>query len=162
MGAVLIAAVPPLMLKAASNPEGIPIEVFDGMRRDISRDRSQFYRDFAPMFFGANREDSSVSEGGVDQFWLQCLQAGLRGARECIAAFSETDFTQDLQRFDIPTLFIHGEDDQIVPIDLSSRKSARLVPGAQEIYYPGAPHGLMATHADRLNEDLLAFLKTLA
>ncbi len=161
-GAVLIAAVPPIMLKTEANPEGIPMAFFDQMRRDISADRSQFYREIAPLFFGSNREGSSVSEGILDQFWLQCLQAGLHGARECIAAFSETDFTQDLKRFDIPTLFIHGDDDQIVPIDIASRKAARLVPGAQEIYYPSGPHGLMATHVDRLNEDLLAFLKTLA
>ncbi len=161
-GAVLIAAVPPLMLKTPDNPEGIPMEFFDQMRRDISSDRAQFYRDIAPLFFGSNREGSVVSDGILDQFWLQCIQAGLHGARECISAFSESDFRKDLQRFDVPTLFIHGEDDQIVPVDIASRKAARLVPGAQEIYYPGAPHGLMATHVDRLNEDLLSFLRSLA
>lgn len=158
-GAVLIAAVTPIMARTDANPDGLPVELFDAMRRDIAADRSQFYRNLAPAFYGANRPGSAVSEGVLDQFWLWSMQAGLRNVYECIAAFSATDFTQDLAKFDVPTLFIHGEDDQIVPIDQSSRKAAVIVPDSREIYYPGAPHGLMSTHADRLNSDLLQFLR---
>jgi non-heme chloroperoxidase len=158
--AVLIAAVPPIMLQTPANPEGLPIEVFDGLRRDIVKDRSQFYRDLAPMFYGANRPDAQVSQGTLDQFWLWSMQAGLRNAYESIRAFSETDFTEDLKRFDVPTLVLHGEDDQIVPVHDSARKSARMIPGAKDIYYPGAPHGVTATHQDQVNADLLAFIKS--
>src|SRR5947207_8825227 len=158
--AVLIAAVPPLMVKNASNPEGLPIELFDGLRSGLYKDRSQFYKDFALMFYGANRPDAKVSKGLLEQFWLWSMQAGLKNSYESIKAFSETDFTEDLKKFDVPTLVMHGEDDQIVPVKDSARKSARLIKGAKEIYYPGAPHGLTATHQDKINEDLLAFLKS--
>jgi non-heme chloroperoxidase len=158
--AVLIAAVPPLMLKTPANPEGLPMEVFDNLRRGILKDRSQFYEDLALMFYGANRPGAKVSPGTLDQFWLWSMQAGLKNAYESIKAFSETDFTDDLRKFDIPTLVMHGEDDEIVPVKDASKKSARLIKGAKEIYYPGAPHGLTATHQDRVNADLLAFLRS--
>jgi non-heme chloroperoxidase len=158
--AVLIAAVPPLMLKTATNPEGLPSEVFDSLRSSLARDRSQFYKDFALMFYGANRPGAKVSPGTLEQFWLWSMQAGLKNAYDCIKAFSETDFTQDLKKFDIPTLVMHGEDDQVVPVKDSARKSARQIEGAIEIYYPGLPHGLTATHADLVNRDLLEFLRT--
>jgi len=158
--AVLIAAVPPIMLKSAANPEGLPMEVFDTMRSALTRDRSQFYKDLAPMFYGANRPGAQVSQGILDQFWLWSMQAGLKNAYDSIRAFSETDFTRDLKEFDVPTLVMHGEDDQIVPVKDSARKSARLIPGAKEIYYPGAPHGLTATLQDQINADLLAFIRS--
>jgi non-heme chloroperoxidase len=157
--AVLIAAVPPIMLKSPSNPEGLPLEVFDTMRRDLFKDRSQFYKDLALMFYGANRPGAKVSQGLLDQFWLWSMQAGLKNAYESIKAFSETDFTEDLKKFDVPTLVLHGEDDQIVPVKDSAVKSARLIKGAKDLYYPGAPHGITATHQDQVNSDLLAFLK---
>jgi non-heme chloroperoxidase len=157
--AVLVAAVPPMMLKSAANPEGLPIEVFDKMRTDLARNQSQFYKDLAIPFYGANRSGAKVPQGTLDQFWLWSMQAGLLNAYESIKAFSETDFTEDLKKFDVPTLVMHGEDDQIVPVKDSARKSARLIKGAKEIYYPGAPHGLTATHQDQVNADLLAFLK---
>ena len=156
--AVLIAAVPPLMLQTPANPEGLPIEVFDNLRSGIMRDRSQFYKDLATPFYGANRPGAKVSRGTLDQFWLWGMQAGLKNAYESIKAFSETDQTEDLKQFDVPTLVLHGEDDQIVPVKDSAKKSARLIKGAKEIYYPGAPHGLTATHQDQVNADLLAFL----
>jgi len=158
--AVLIAAVPPLLVKSASNPEGVPIEVFDEGRRSLANDRSQYYKDFAAPFYGANRPDSKVSQGMLDQFWLWSMQAGLKNSYDSIKAFSETDFTEDLKNFDVPTLVLHGEDDQIVPIKGSAKKSARLIKGAQEIYLPGRPHGLTATHADEVNAALLEFLKS--
>jgi non-heme chloroperoxidase len=158
--AALISAVPPIMVKSDANPEGLPIEVFDGMRAGLARDRSQFYKDLAVQFYGANRPDAKVSQGALDQFWLWSMQSGLKNAYDCIKAFSETDFTEDLQKFDVPTLVLHGEDDQIVPVKDSARKSARLIKGAQEIYYPGAPHGLTATLQDHFNADLLAFLRS--
>ena len=155
--AVLIAAVPPMLVKTATNPGGLPREVFDGLRAAFATDRAQAYKDFAATFYGANRPGSHVSEGTLAQFWLWSMQAGLTNVFDSIKAFSETDFTEDLAKFDIPTLVMHGEDDQIVPIDISSRKSAKLIAGAVEIYYPGLPHGLTATHADVVNRDLLAF-----
>jgi non-heme chloroperoxidase len=158
--AVLIAAVPPIMVKSAVNPEGLPMEAFDGMRNSLNKDRSQFYKDLAVMFYGANRPGAKVSQGTLDQFWLWSMQAGLRNAYESIKAFSETDFTEDLKKFDVPTLVMHGEDDQIVPIKDSAKKSARLIKGAKEIYYPGRPHGLTATHQDEVNADLLEFLRS--
>ena len=158
--AVLIAAVPPIMLKSAANPEGLPIEVFDKMRSDLFNDRSQFYKDLALMFYGANRPGAKVSQGILDQFWLWSMQAGLKNAYESIKAFSETDFTEDLKKFDVPTLVMHGEDDQIVPVKDAAKKSARLIKGAKEMYYPGAPHGLTATLQDQVNADLLAFLRS--
>src|SRR5262245_22903653 len=161
-GAVLIAAVRPIMLKSATNPEGLPMEVFDQIRAGVAGDRSQFYKDLALQFYGANRPAAKVSQGMLDQFWLWSMQAGARGAYDSVKAFSETDFTEDLKKFDVPTLVLHGEDDQIVPVKNSARKSAKLIKGAKEIYYPGAPHGLTSTLQDRVNADLLAFLKTAA
>jgi non-heme chloroperoxidase len=158
--AVLIAAVPPIMLKSAANPEGLPMEVFDNMRSSMMKDRSQFYKDLATQFYGANRPGAKVSQGMLDQFWLWSMQAGLKNAYESIKAFSETDFTEDLKKIDVPTLVLHGEDDQIVPVKDSAVKTARLIRGAKEIYYPGAPHGLTATLQDQVNSDLLAFLKS--
>jgi non-heme chloroperoxidase len=158
--AVLIAAVPPIMLKTPANPEGLPLEVFDNLRSSLIKDRSQFYQDLAPMFYGANRPGAKVSQGTLDQFWLWSMQAGLKNAYESIKAFSETDFTDDLKKFDVPTLVLHGEDDQIVPVKDSAVKSARLIKGAKAIYYPGAPHGITATHQDQVNADLLAFLRS--
>ena len=158
--AVLLAAVPPIMLKSATNPEGLPMEVFDNLRKALTADRSQFYKDLAIQFYGANRPGAKVSQGILDQFWLWSMQAGLRNAYDSIKAFSETDFTEDLKKFDVPTLVMHGEDDQIVPVKDSARKSARLIKGAKEIYYPGAPHGLTATLQDQVNADLLAFLRS--
>jgi non-heme chloroperoxidase len=155
--AVLIAAVPPIMLKSESNPEGLPIELFDNLRSSLAKDRSQTYKDFALQFFGANRPGAQVSQGILDQFWLWSMQAGLKNSYDSIKAFSETDFTEDLKKFDIPTLVMHGEDDQIVPVKDSAKKSAKVIKGAVEIYYPGLPHGLTATHADVVNRDLLAF-----
>jgi non-heme chloroperoxidase len=157
--AVLIAAVPPIMLKTAANPEGLPIEVFDAIRAGVAKDRSQYYKDLAIQFYGANREGAKVSQGTLDQFWLWSMQCGLTNAYESIKAFSETDFTEDLKKFDVPTLVLHGEDDQIVPVNDSARKSARLIKGAKDIYYPGAPHGLTATHQDQVNAELLTFLR---
>jgi non-heme chloroperoxidase len=158
--AVLIGAVPPVMVKSVANPKGLPIEVFDGLRKSLANDRSQFYKDFAHMFYGANRPGASVSQGTLDQFWLLCMQAGLKNAYDCIKAFSETDFTEDLKKFDVPTLILHGEDDQIVPINDSAKKSVRLIKGAKSIVYPGKPHGLFSTYADQVNADLLEFLKS--
>jgi len=156
--AVLIAAVPPLMVKTANNPEGLPLEVFDGLRSSLLKDRSQFYKDFALPFYGANRPGAKVSQGTLDQFWLWSMQAGLKNSYDSIKAFSETDFTEDLKKIDVPTLVLHGEDDQIVPVKDSARKSARLIKGAKDVYYPGAPHGLTSTHQDQVNEELLAFI----
>src|SRR5690348_150836 len=157
--AVLIAAVPPIMVQSPANPEGLPIDVFNALRADLTKDQSQFYKNLAVQFYGANRAGAKVSQGILDQFWLWSMQSGLKNAYESIKAFSETDFTEDLKRFDVPTLVLHGEDDQIVPVNDSARKSARLIKGAKDIYYPGAPHGLTATHQDQVNGDLLAFLR---
>jgi non-heme chloroperoxidase len=158
--AVLIAAVPPIMLKSKSNPEGLPMEVFDGIRAGVAGDRSQYYKDLAIAFYGANRQGAKVSQGTLDQFWLWSMQAGMKNAYESVKAFSETDFTEDLKKFDVPTLVLHGEDDQIVPVKDSARKSAKLIKGARDIYYPGAPHGITATHEDQVNADLLAFIRS--
>jgi non-heme chloroperoxidase len=157
--AVLIAAVPPILLKSPANPEGLPIELFDGLRSGLANDRAQFYKDFAILFYGANRPGAKVSQGLLDQFWLWSMQSGLKNSYESIKAFSETDFTEDLKKFDVPTLVMHGEDDQVVPVKDSAKKSAKLIKGAVEIYYPGLPHGLTATHPDLVNRDLLAFLR---
>ncbi|MGH7625771.1 MAG: alpha/beta fold hydrolase [Gemmatimonadaceae bacterium] len=156
---VLISAIPPLVLKTPTNLEGLPIEVFDGLRASLFKDRAQFYRDFAIQFFGANRAGAKVSQGLLDEFWTWSMQSGLLNSYECIKAFSETDFTQDLKQFDVPTLVLHGEDDQVVPIKDSAMKSAKLIKGAKEIYYPGAPHGITATHQDQVNAELLRFLR---
>ena len=156
----LIAAVPPLMLKTADNPGGLPMEVFDGIRRGCLADRAQFYKDLASgPFFGANRPGAKVSQGMIDAFWLQGMQAGHKNTYDCIKAFSETDFTEDLKEFDVPTLIVHGDDDQVVPIGASGRASAKIVKNARLEVYKGAPHGLTHTHAERLNADLLSFLK---
>jgi non-heme chloroperoxidase len=157
--AVLLAAVPPIMLKTDANPEGLPLQVFDELRAGVAGDRSQFYKDLAVPFYGANRDGANVSQGLLDQFWLWSMQAGAWGSYASVKAFSETDFTDDLAKFDVPTLVMHGEDDQIVPVHDAARKSARLINGAQEIYYPGGPHGITATDPDRINADLLAFLR---
>ena len=158
--AVLLSAVPPLMLKTEANPEGLPIEVFDGLRDGVFKDRSQFYKDLAVQFYGANRPGAQVSQGILDQFWLWGMQSGLKNAYECIKAFSETDFTGDLRAMDMPTLVMHGEDDQIVPVHDAGKKSARILKNAQEIYYPGAPHGMTATLQDQVNADLLTFIRS--
>ncbi|WP_321473927.1 alpha/beta hydrolase [uncultured Paludibaculum sp.] len=157
--AVLISAVPPIMIKTDENPEGLPIEVFNGFRDSVANDPSQFYKDFAVLFFGANRPGAKVSQGLLDQIWFLSMQAGVQNVYECIKAFSETDFTDDLKKFDIPTLLLHGEDDQIVPVADTSRKAAKLIRDVKAIYYPGAPHGITATHMDQVNTDLLQFLK---
>jgi non-heme chloroperoxidase len=157
----LIAAVPPLMLKTAANPGGLPMEVFDGIRNASLADRSQLYKDLASgPFFGANRPGAKVSQGTMDSFWLQGMRAGHKNTFDCIKAFSETDFTEDLKKFDVPTLIVHGDDDQIVPIGASALSAAKLVKNATLKVYAGAPHGLADTHKDQLNADLLAFLKT--
>ena len=157
--AVLVGAVPPLMLKTAANPGGLPIEAFDQIRAGVSADRSQFYKDLSAPFYGANRPGSQVSQGLRDTFWLWSMQVGLKGAFDCVKAFSETDLTEDLKKFDIPTLIIHGDDDQIVPIGDSALLSSKIVKGATLKIYPGAPHGLTSTHKDQFNADLLSFLR---
>jgi non-heme chloroperoxidase len=157
--AVLIGAVTPLLVKSPEHPDGVPKEVFDDLRSRVAADRSQFYQELAVQFYGANRPGNKVSQGTLDQFWLWSMQVGLKNAYECIAVFSETDTTEDLKKFDIPTLLMHGEDDQIVPIDITSRKVAQIVDDAREIYYPGGSHGLTATLQDQVNADLLAFLR---
>lgn len=157
--AVLVSAVPPLMLKSAANPGGVPIEVFDGIRAGSLANRSQLYRDLASgPFFGFNRAGAKFSQGLADSFWMQGMMAGHKNTYDCIKAFSETDFTEDLKKFNVPTLVIHGDDDQVVPIDTSGRASEKLISGAKLIVYPGAPHGVTDTHKDKLNSDLLAFI----
>ena len=155
--AVLISAVPPVMLKSEANPGGLPMDAFDQIRAAVQADRSQFWRDLSAMFYGANRPGATVSQGLRDSFWLQGMMAGHRAVYDCIKAFSETDFTEDLKAIDVPTLIIHGDDDQIVPFADSAPLSAKLVKGAQLKVYEGAPHGLPSTLKDRLNDDLLAF-----
>jgi non-heme chloroperoxidase len=157
--AVLIGAVPPLMLKTEANPDGLSIEVFDGIRTGVLADRSQFFKNLTVTFYGSNRPGSTVSQGLRDSFWLQGMQSGLKGVLDCIEAFSETDFTEDLKKINVPTLIIHGDDDQIVPITDSAMLTAKLVKEATLKVYPGAPHGLCSTHKNQLNTDLLAFLR---
>jgi non-heme chloroperoxidase len=157
--AVLIGAVPPLMLKTETNPGGLPIEVFDQIREGVRSDRSQYFKDLSAPFYGANRPGAQVSQGLRESFWLQGMQCGLKAAYDCIKAFSETDFTEDLKKFNVPTLILHGDDDQIVPIGASALLSSRLVKGATLKVYPGLPHGMCSTHKDQINADLLAFLK---
>jgi len=158
--AVLVSAVPPLMLRTDDNPGGLPIEVFDGIRAAQLASRSQLYRDIpSGPFYGYNRPGAMASQGVIDAWWAQGMQGGHKNTYDSIAAFSATDFREDLSKFDVPTLIIHGDDDQIVPIDASARASARLITGAQLIEYPGAPHGITETHKDRLNQDLLDFLQ---
>jgi non-heme chloroperoxidase len=157
----LISAVPPLMLRTERNPGGLPIEVFDGIRAASLVDRSKLYRDLASgPFFGYNRAGATPSQGVIDSFWLQGMMSGHKNAYDCIAAFSATDFTEDLRAFDKPTLILHGDDDQIVPIDAAAKAAAQLVPGATLIVYAGAPHGITDTHKDRLNADLLTFVRS--
>jgi len=157
--AVLIGAVPPLMLQTPSNPGGLPLSAFDAIRAGVVADRSQFFKDLTTPFYGANRPGAKVSQGVRDSFWLQGMQAGHKSAYDCIKAFSETDFTADLKRFDVPTLILHGDDDQIVPIGASALMSAKLVKGATLKVYPGLPHGMCTVNADQINADLLAFLQ---
>ncbi len=157
--AVLIGAVPPLMLKTPSNPDGLPIETFDAIRAGVTADRSQFFKDLTTPFYGANRPGAKVSQGVRDSFWFQGMQAGHKNALDCIKAFSETDFTEDLRRFDVPTLIMHGDDDQIVPIGASALASAKLITGATLKVYPGLSHGLCTINADQVNADLLAFIR---
>jgi non-heme chloroperoxidase len=157
--AVLLGAVTPLMLKTAANPAGLPIDAFDKIRAGVLADRSQFFKDLTTPFYGANRPGSKVSQGLRDLFWMQGMQAGFKGVIDCIKAFSETDFTGDLKEFDIPTLIMHGDDDQIVPIGASALLSAKIVKGATLKVYPGLPHGMCSTHKDQINTDLLAFLE---
>ncbi len=157
--AVLISAVPPLMLKTAANPGGLPIETFDGIRAGVQADRSQFFRDLSMPFYGANRPGAKVSQGLRDSFWLQGMLCGMPGAYDCIRAFSETDFTEDLKKIDVPTLILHGDDDQIVPIGASAMLSSKIVKDARLKIYPGAPHGMCSTLKDKVNAELLAFFK---
>jgi non-heme chloroperoxidase len=155
--AVLVGAVPPLMLKTANNPEGLPIDVFDQIRAGVKGDRSQFYKDLSAPFYGANRPGSTVSQGVRDAFWLLSMQAGFPAAYDCVKAFSETDFREDLKKIDVPTLVIHGDDDQIVPINVGGLRSSKMIKGATLKIYKGAPHGLMTTHKEQFNTDLLEF-----
>jgi non-heme chloroperoxidase len=156
---VLISAVPPSLMRSEANPDGLPSEVFDTLLGGLNADRSQFYLDLAMQFYGANRAGSTVSQGILQAFWSWSMQSGLRNSYECVVSLSRSDFTQDLERFDVPTLLIHGEDDQIVPCP-NTTASARVIPNAKDIYYPGAPHGLTATHQDQINADLLTFLES--
>ena len=158
--AVLIGAVPPLMLKTPANPGGLPMEVFDGIRAGVLNDRSQFFKELSVPFYGANRPGSKVSQGLRDSFWLQGMLCGHKAAYDCIKAFSETDFTEDLKKFDVPTLILHGDDDQIVPIGASALLSSKLVKGAKLKVIPGAPHGMCSTLKDKVNAELLAFVQS--
>jgi len=158
--AVLIGSVTPLMLKTASNPGGLPVAVFDEIRANVRADRSQFFKDLTTPFYGANRPGAKVSQGLRDSFWLQGMQAGFNAVLDCIKAFSETDFTGDLRKFDVPTLIIHGDDDQIVPISASALLSSKLIKGSILKTYPGAPHGLCSTLKDQINADLLEFCRS--
>jgi len=157
--AVLIGAIPPLMLQTPTNPGGLPRKVFDDLRNSVVADRSQFWKDLSLPFYGYNRPNAKISEGVRESFWLQSMMAGFPASYFCIKAFSETDLTEDLKKFDVPTLIVHGDDDQIVPIGASALLSSKIVKGAILKVYPGAPHGLATTLKDRLNADLLAFFK---
>jgi len=158
--AVLIGAVPPLMLKTAANPGGLPMEAFDQIRAGVVADRSQFFKDLTMPFYGDNRPEAKVAEGVRESFWLQGMMAGFPAAYFCIKAFSETDFTEDLKKFDVPTLIMHGDDDQIVPIGASALLSSKIVKGSTLKVYPGLPHGMCSTHKEKINEDLLTFIKS--
>lgn len=161
-GAVLVGAVPPGMLKTDKNPGGVPMSVFDDLRKGTQGDRSQLFKDIAPAFFGANREGSKVSQGVLDTFWLISMQCGMKGAFDCIKQFSESEFTEDLKKFDIPTLIIHGDDDQIVPFENSAVRTKELVKGSVLKVYKGGDHGLPTTHKDSINKDLLEFAQSLS
>ncbi len=157
--AVLISAVPPLMVKTAANPAGLPIEAFDALRASVQADRSQFFKDLSDPFYGYNRPGAKVSQGVRESFWLQGMLCGFPGAYDCIKVFSETDFTEDLKKFDVPTLILHGDDDQIVPIVASALLSSKMIKGATLKVHSGAPHGMCTTLKDQINEDLLSFFK---
>ncbi len=157
--AALINAVPPVLLQSLNNPQGLPMRVFDDIRANIIKDRAKFYREFSEVFFGTNRPGSKVSDGVLEQFWLQCMQVGIKNAFDCVKAFSETDFSEDLRRIQIPTLILHGDDDQVVPIAASALRSAELVSKAVLKVYPKAPHAIPVTHREQFNADLLAFIK---
>ncbi|MGQ7932355.1 alpha/beta fold hydrolase [Paraburkholderia sp. D1E] len=156
---VLVAAVPPLMLKTEANPKGLPIEVFDGIRAGVNADRPQFFRDLSGPFYGANRPDTKASQGLLDSFLLQGMLGGLKGQLDCIKQFSEVDYTGDLEKINVPTLIIHGDDDQMVPIDASAGQASKIVKHSILKVYPGAPHGLMSTHQEQFNADLLDFIE---
>jgi len=158
--AVLVGAVPPQMVKSATNPGGLPMEVFDGIRAGVLADRSQFFKDLTLPFYGYNRPGAKVSEGVRDTFWAQGMQCGIKNAYDCIKQFSEVDFTEDLKKIDVPVLVVHGSDDQIVPIDAARKASAKIIKNAKLGIYEGAPHGLPTTHKDKLNADLLEFLQS--
>ena len=158
--AVLVGAVPPQMVKSDSNPNGLPMSVFDGIRSAVLADRSQFFKDLTLPFYGYNRDGAKPSQGVRDTFWAQGMQCGIKNAYDCIKQFSETDFTEDLKKIDVPTLFVHGSDDQIVPIDAAAKAAVKLVKNGTLKIYEGAPHGLPTTHKDKLNADLLEFLKS--
>jgi non-heme chloroperoxidase len=157
---VMIGAVPPIMLKTEANPGGLPMEAFDGIRKGVAGDRSQFFKELAMPFYGFNRPNAKVSQGLVDSFWLQGMMGGLKAEYDCIKAFSETDFTQDLKKISVPTLILHGDDDQIVPIDDSAKLSVKLVANAKLKVYPGAPHGMCSTEKDKVNADLPQFIRS--
>lgn len=158
--AVLVGAVPPLMLKTPDNPNGTPLAAFDGIRKGLFDDRSQFFKDLTLPFYGYNREGAKISEGVRESFWLQGMMAGIKGAYDCIHEFSEVDYTADLKKMMVPTLIVHGDDDQIVPIQASAKRAAEIAPQATLKVYPGAPHGLPTTHQDQFNADLLAFIES--
>lgn len=158
--AVLMSAVPPIMLRSESNPAGTPIEALDGIRAGLASDRAQFYRDFAIPFFGYNRKNAAISQGAQDSFWMQGMLGGIKGQYDCVAQFSETDFHDDLAKIDVPTLVLHGGDDQIVPLAASGELTAKLVRNATLKVYPGFPHGMPVTHAEPINQDLLRFIRT--
>jgi non-heme chloroperoxidase len=158
--AVLIGAVPPLMLKTDANPRGLPLEVFDGIRSGVVNDRSQFYKELSLPFYGYNRPGAKISEGVRESFWLQGMLGSVKSQYDTVKAFSETDFTEDLKKIDVPTLILHGDDDQIVPIGAGGQSSAKIVRGAKLKVYPGAPHGMCTTRADEVNADLLAFIRS--
>jgi non-heme chloroperoxidase len=157
--AVLISSVPPLMVKTDKNPGGLPISVFDGLRAEFTKNRAQFYKDITLPFYGYNRPGAKISEGIREHWWLQGMVGGVKAHYDCIKAFSETDFTEDLKKIDVPTLVLHGDDDQIVPIGASALMSAKIVKNAKLKVYPGFPHGMPTTHADQINDDLLAFFR---
>ena len=157
--AVLIGAVPPLLLKTPANPDGIPLSAFDEIRAGVAANRSQYFKDMSMPFYGYNKPGVKISEGVRESFWLQGVQSSIVGAYDCIKAFSETDFTEDLKKFDIPTLVLHGEADQIVPIDISAKRSSKIIPNATLKIIPGAPHGMATTHADQINGILFEFLE---
>ncbi|OXC72721.1 alpha/beta fold hydrolase [Caballeronia sordidicola] len=157
---VLISAVPPIMVKTESNPNGLSMSVFDGIRASVAGNRSQFYKDLAVPFYGFNRPNAKIEQGTIDEFWREGMIGSVKGQYDCIKQFSEVDYTEDLKKIDVPTLVLHGDDDQIVPIDASGRLSAKLVKNATLKVYPGAPHGMCTTQADKVNADLLAFLES--